>query len=238
MKLSSYDRKQIQITDLFGERFTGIADYCDSEYCLNEFGNSENGIRIGNCVIYESQIASIEEVERHGTAELWTQRLALRRYRLQDADNLYHFLGKDPAMYQYSGWNPYATLEMAQQTVRRFIDNYEEEHFYGWAIDFEEVLIGTIGAYDYENGRIEVGFSIVRNCWGQGYATEALKEVLWYLTQNEHIPCVTAWCAEKNTGSRRVLEKAGMQLIRTETDSLSVNGITYDKLIYEFREKS
>jgi RimJ/RimL family protein N-acetyltransferase len=138
-------------------------------------------------------------------------------------------------MYRYSGWNPYATPELAKETVRRFIGSYDDDRFYGWAIDFEDVLFGTIGAYDYEDGRIEVGFSIVRACWGRGYATEALKAVLKYLTENEGISCVTAWCAEENTGSRRVLEKAGMRLVRTETDGLEVGDRVYDRLVFELR---
>ena len=170
-----------------------------------------------------------------GTAELRTARLLLRRYRPEDADALYRDFGTDPVMFQYSGWNPYATPEMAQETVRRFIDSYQDEHFYGWVIEADEVLFGTIGAYDYEADQIEVGFSIARACWGRGYATEALKAVLLYLTENEGIPCVTAWCAAENIGSRRVLEKAGMQFIRTETEGIAVGDTTYDKRIYAYR---
>lgn len=50
----------------------------------------------------------------HGSAELWTDHLILRRYRLDDAEQLYKSLGTDSEMNKYSGWNPYASLEMAQ----------------------------------------------------------------------------------------------------------------------------
>lgn len=69
---------------------------------------------------------SIEEIEVHGTVDLWTGRMILRRYRPEDADSLYQYLGTDPSMYAYSGWNPYATLEMAQETVRGFIASYDD----------------------------------------------------------------------------------------------------------------
>ena len=105
-------------------------------------------------------------------------------------------------------------------------------------IESEDVLYGTVGAYDYKDDRIEVGFSIVRDCWGRGYATEALKAVLTYLTENEGISCVTAWCAAQNIGSRRVLEKAGMLLVGTETAGLMVGDRIYDKLIYEYKAVS
>ena len=149
---------------------------------------------------------------------------------------LYRQFGTDPAMYQYSGWNPYATEETARETVRRFLDSYGDGRFYGWAMDAEGVLSGTVGAYDYDGRQIEVGFSVAKACWGRGYATEALKKVLEYLTENEGIPCITAWCAAENIGSRKVLEKAGMRLVRTEKGGLAAGGRIYDKLTFAYRK--
>ncbi len=173
----------------------------------------------------------------HGTVELRTERMILRRYHPEDAPELYKEFGTDTEMYRYSGWNPYATPEMAQDTVRGFIENYNDDHFYGWAMESDDVLLGTIGAYDYKDDRIEVGFSIARAYWGQGYATEALKAVLEYLTDHEGISCVTAWCASENTGSKRTLEKAGMSLVKTEKGGLSVGNRVYDKLTYDYRRR-
>ena len=238
MELSKYQDKHVCVKDIYGETRAGVADCYPASYCMHEYGVDEEGIIIEDYLIYESQIASIREIEVHGSAELRTERLVLRRYRPEDADDLYKYLGSDPVMYQYSGWNPYATPEMAKETVQRFIDSYRDEHFYGWIIDSDDVLLGTIGAYDYRDGRIETGFSIKRACWGRGYAAAALKKVLWYLTENEGIPCVTAWCASENTGSRKVLEKAGMQLVRTEKGGLTVGDRIYDKLFFEYRAES
>ena len=70
---------------------------------------------------------------------------------------------------------------------------------------------------------------------GRGLATEALKKVLEYLTENEGISCVSAWCAAENVGSRKVLEKAGMQFLDTEKNALTVGDRVYDKLMYEYR---
>ena len=233
--ISRYDQKYVCIKDIYGETFTGLASYGNYDFLMCEYGGDEDGIFIENYLIYNSQIESIEEIEVHGTAEMWTERLALRRYRPEDAVPLYQYLGTDPEMYKYSGWNPYATPEMAQETVRRFIDSYDDEHVYSWVMDFDDVVIGTIGAYDYEDDQIEVGFSVVQRWQGRGYATEALTRVLEYLTENEGITCVTAWCAAENIGSKRVLEKSGMQLVDAEKDGITVGEKTYDKLIYEYR---
>ena len=238
MDLSKFDGKHVRVTDKWGETFTGMAEYGNYDFLECEYGGEEDGIFIEDCLIYNSQIVSIEEIEVHGTVELWTERLILRRYRPEDADDLYKYLGADPAMYQYSGWNPYATLEMAQETVRRFIGSYEDEHAYSWIMEVDDVIVGTIGAYDYKDDQIEVGFSVVPGWQGRGLATEALKKVLEYLTENESIPCVTAWCASENVGSQRVLEKAGMKLVDTEKDDLVVDDRVYDKLIYEYRRQA
>ena len=238
MDILKYDKKYVRIKDKYGNTILGLARYASREFLECEFGGDEDGIFIEDNLIYNSQIESIEEIVPHGTAELWTEHLVLRRYRPDDAEQLYEYLGKDPAMYKYSGWNPYATLDMAKETVQRFIESYDDENSYSWVIDAngDDVVAGTIGAYDYENGRIEVGFSIVPGWQGRGYATEALKKVLEYLTENEGIPCVTAWCSAENIASKKVLEKTGMNLVRTETQGLIVGGKTYDKLIYEYRK--
>lgn len=238
MDLSKYDEKHVRAEDIYGGTHTGVADYYDAGYCQHEFGEEEDAVIIEGYLIYESQIASIGEIEVHGCVELRTERLILRRYRPEDADGLHRYLGKDPAMWKYSGRNPYANPEMAQETVRGLIGRYDDEHFYSWVMDVDDVIVGTIGACDCQDDRIGVGFCVVKGWQDRGIATEALKKVLDYLTGNEGIACVAAWCAAEDIRSRRVLEKAGMKLIRTEKDGVTADGRVYDKLTYEYRRQA
>ena len=180
--LKKYDQKYVLIKDIYGETHIGLARYENADFLECEWGGEGDGLFIEDFLIYNDQIASIEETVVHGTAELWTEQLILRKARPEDAEELHHYLGRDPAFSRYSGWNPYATLEMAQETVRRFIEGYAEDHFYSWIMDVEDVVVGTIGAYDYKDGRIEVGFSVVKGWQGRGCATEALQKVVAYLT--------------------------------------------------------
>ena len=171
----------------------------------------------------------------HGTVTLKTGRLTLRRHRPEDAQWLFEHFGDDTSMSRYSGWNPYTTPEMARNTVQQFIDGSSDPRFYAWGIESGDTLVGTIGAYDYDGEIIEVGFSVMRGFRGHGYAAEALTAVLNYLTVNEEIPCVTAWCAAENEASRRTLEKAGMKYVATEKNGICVGDKKYDKLYYETR---
>ncbi|MDC7288709.1 GNAT family N-acetyltransferase [Blautia schinkii] len=171
-----------------------------------------------------------------GTVRLETERLVLRRHILEDAHILYLCFGRDEKMYEYSGWNPYATEEMALETVQHFLESYSDTHFYGWAIEYEGQLVGTIGAYDYDpkSSSIEIGISIARNSWGKGFASEAMQRVLVYLTEDEGITTVTAWCAENNIGSRRAMEKAGMLQTSIENNALMINDKVFGKLNFEY----
>ena len=171
-----------------------------------------------------------------GTIPLKTPRLTLRRHELRDAEPLYRNFGLDEAMFRYSGWNPYATPEAAEETVRRFVASYADPRFYGWAVERDGRLIGTVGAYDYDaaRNRIEVGFSVERASWGRGYAAEALRAVLLYLTEQEGIARVTAWCAGENAASRRTMEKAGMRRTGAEPDGLLLGGRRCCRLDYAF----
>ncbi len=169
-----------------------------------------------------------------GTIQLATDRLVLRRHIEEDAQLLHQSFGLDAEMFRYSGWNPYATEQMAEETVRQFLDSYSDNRFYGWAIEYDGRLIGTIGAYDYdpETESIEIGCSIQRVSWGKGFAGEAVKAVVSYLTEQEGIKCVKAWCATDNVGSRKVMERAGMRHVSTEKGALEIEGRKHDRENY------
>lgn len=65
MDLTKYDGKHVRITDKWGETFTGMAEYGNYSFLECEYGGEEDGIFIEDCLIYNSLIASIEEIEVH-----------------------------------------------------------------------------------------------------------------------------------------------------------------------------
>ncbi len=171
-----------------------------------------------------------------GTIMLKTERLVLRRHIIGDAEVLYKRFGIDEKMFEYTGWNPYATEEKAKKTVRQYIDSYSDDRFYGWAIESDGRLIGTIGAYDYdpEENIAEIGGSIDPDYWGKGYASEALRCVLVYLTEHEGINTVKAWCAADNIGSLKAIQKSGMLQTGVEIGALAVGKRSFDKLYFGY----
>lgn len=148
-----------------------------------------------------------------GTITLMTKRLILRKEKMEDADILYHSLGCDPEITKYTGWNPYATITSAREKVVEDLSNYNKGGCYAWIIQHGQDVVGTVGAYGYEPdiSSIEIGYSIFRSAWGNGFASEAVSEVLRYLFENEKINRVHAWCHSENKASSKVLERAGFR---------------------------
>lgn len=65
--------------------------------------------------------------------------------------------------------------------------------------------------------------------------TEAVKAIIDHAFRKLNIQRIFATCARKNVASRRVMEKCGMNRIKTERDFKSVRQgveVTFDRLIY------
>lgn len=81
---------------------------------------------------------------------------------------------------------------------------------------------------------MEVGISIAPEARGKGYAAEALQAVITYLTRDNGIRTVKAWCALGNIGSKRAMEKCGMQQTGIVHGALKIGDHTFDRLNYEY----
>ncbi|MCR5687248.1 MAG: precorrin-2 C(20)-methyltransferase [Lachnospiraceae bacterium] len=66
MDLAGYDGKNVIIRDIYGETFTGIAEYGGRDFLECEYGGDEDGIFIEDVLLYNSQIGSIEESAADG----------------------------------------------------------------------------------------------------------------------------------------------------------------------------
>ena len=63
-KLSKYDNTTVRIVCENGDTFTGACEWYPSEFNLDEFNVDEESLRIGDYMIFESQIREIELLRR------------------------------------------------------------------------------------------------------------------------------------------------------------------------------
>jgi ribosomal-protein-alanine N-acetyltransferase len=143
-------------------------------------------------------------------------RLILRQPTLKDAPRLFEFLGDVVAM-QYTHAD--ASLRECRRRIavhewRRRGDGYAP-----WTIvtKTDARIIGWGGLYDdpFDPGwGVEIGYYFDPASWGQGYATELTAACTSLADNVLQLPEVHAFAHPENTGSRRVLEKAGFELVR------------------------
>ena len=94
----------------------------------------------------------------------------------------------------------------------------------------DRTLIGETGFHGPPDGSgtVEVGYSIVPDYRGQGFAFEATRALIDEALAWPGVCRVTAACLDDNAASRKVLEKLGMRLV----------GATGDTLRFELRKST
>ena len=80
------------------------------------------------------------------------------------------------------------------------------------------LVVGGVGFYGGPDpdGRITIGYGIAEEFRGRGLTTEAIVAMVDLAADDGRVRCVVADTTVDNTASRRVLEKAGFALDRTE----------------------
>lgn len=154
----------------------------------------------------------------HGTVPLFTRRLSLRLFSMEDVPDIYATWASDPQVTRFLRWSTHQDEAETRTLVRGWCYAYDEEpDFYNWAVTEQATgrLLGSIGLTGAEPYPL-VGYALGRAYWGQGYATEALQAVCSYLTDSEGFACLAAIHAKANIASGRVLEKAGFVYDRDE----------------------
>ena len=169
--------------------------------------------------------------------ELISDNIRLRKYTLDDVDMIHRELGVDSEMFNYTGWNPFHTLESTRDMLLMYIDRYDNfDGNYAWVIEDGGRAVGTFGAYDYnsETKIIEIGYSIFIDEWGKGYASKSTKMVIDFLFSTGEVSAIRAWAAANNFASRGVLEKSGLKAISVIPGDIHVDENTVlNKVVYE-----
>ncbi|MBQ2283943.1 MAG: Asp-tRNA(Asn)/Glu-tRNA(Gln) amidotransferase subunit GatC [Agathobacter sp.] len=150
-----------------------------------------------------------------GTQTLATDRLTLRRFTIEDVEPMYYNWASDETVTKYLSWQAHASMEVTEEVVKSWIDQYDNKEVYQWAIELNDLEqpIGSIGAVNVDDNieAVEIGYCIGKEFWNQGYTTEALEEVIRFFTAEVCAARVWARHDVANPGSGKVMEKAGMK---------------------------
>jgi RimJ/RimL family protein N-acetyltransferase len=160
---------------------------------------------------------------------LETQRLILRPWREEYAESLYEY-ARDPCVGPAAGWPVHTSVENSREIIRDVLS--AEGTFAvvlretGEAVGSVGLMVGAKSNLDLPADEAEIGYWIGVPFWGRGYITEAARELIRYAFDERGIK--TLWCGwfDGNEQSRRVAEKCGFKLVRTEEKYWSLIDLT------------
>ncbi|WP_158924235.1 GNAT family N-acetyltransferase [Acidisphaera sp. S103] len=145
-----------------------------------------------------------------------TSRLILRRPTLSDVPRLFAFLGDAQAMR-----HTHADASLRQCRRRIAVHEWQRRRngYAPWTVltKADARMIGWGGLYDdpFDPGwGIEVGYYFDPAAWGNGYATELTQACTAFADDVLGVPELRAFARPGNIGSRRVLQKAGFDVVR------------------------
>lgn len=166
-----------------------------------------------------------------------TERLHLRRPRVEDAVAVFETYANDPDVTLYVTWFPHASIDETRSFMKVAVEAWEVGSGHrAWMIDRKSdgALLGSIGARVDLHGAA-IGYVLGRAHWGQGYMTEAVRAVCEAALRDPRVYRVWAWCDVENVASARVMEKAGMQregILRKFSVHPNRSDVPRDSLVY------
>jgi RimJ/RimL family protein N-acetyltransferase len=168
--------------------------------------------------------------------QIETERLVLRKPRLEDAPILFTAYMQDPEVTRYTTWRPHRQVREAEAFISAGIAAWETESRFPFVISLKQNH-EPFGMIDFQirGCTVGLGYVIARSHQGKGYATEATRAVIAWAFQQPAIYRVNASTDVENTASQKVMEKAGMLregLLRKYIVHPNISDVPRDSYIY------
>lgn len=150
-----------------------------------------------------------------GTQKLETERLILRKFKEEDAIDMFNNWASDSEVTKYLTWCAHSSVEVSKQVTGLWIASYSNTEHYQWAIELKEIgeVIGSIGLVDINNNdeNCEIGYCMGKAFWNKGIMTEAFSEVINFLFNEIGFQRIEARHDVDNPASGHVMEKCNLK---------------------------
>ena len=152
--------------------------------------------------------------------QLETERLLLRAWKPDDFEAYARFMA-DPEVTRYSAGEPMSRAD-AWRNMATFVGHWTLRGYGMWAVErkSDRVFIGRVGLWNPEGWpALEVGWTIGREYWGQGYAREAGRAAMNYAFLTQGVDRMISVIDVGNTASQKVAQGLGENLRRAPRDA-------------------
>jgi RimJ/RimL family protein N-acetyltransferase len=165
--------------------------------------------------------------------ELCSERVRLRNFRPEDVDDVFSY-ASDPLVTRHAGWeahrSPYESMAYIQRCLS---DDWGPITFAVECIP-EARVIGVVDIRIVSRlwGVGEIGYTLGRRYWGQGFNVEAGRLLIDYGFECLRLRRIQAVCGVDNRRSYRTMEKLGMIRERLVIGARAGPGRPVDHFVY------
>jgi RimJ/RimL family protein N-acetyltransferase len=151
---------------------------------------------------------------------LETDRLVLRRFTEADVDNLFGLDSDPDVMHFINGGRPTPRDVIQNELLPWFLHYYERFEGYGFWAATEKSTGEFLGWFHFRPAEgsspdePELGYRLCKSAWGKGFGTEGSRALIRKGFTEFGVQRVVASTMVVNIASRRVMEKAGLTLVR------------------------
>ena len=158
---------------------------------------------------------------------LETERLILRPFTLDDAEGLYAY-ASHPEVGPPAGWAPHKDPAESRRVIETIFLPADTLAVVRRADGRLIGSAGFVGKHRTELGEPseEVGYSLARDCWGQGLIPEAVEAILRHAFEELGYAAIWAAYYDGNRKSKRVMQKCGMTYRLSRTEAVEQLGET------------
>ena len=179
--------------------------------------------------------SDIVQFEFSRSMEKYIMNCIIRKWKLTDAKDIAVALSNKKIQDNLRDGLPYPYSEQDGIDFISSMLSANEDETFAFAITLDDKAIGSIGVFRQQNihrQTAEMGYYIAEEYWGKGIMTDAVKQICEYVFKNSDILRIYAEPFAYNTGSCRVLEKAGFQYEGTLRNNAVKNGKVIDMKMY------
>ena len=150
-----------------------------------------------------------------GTQNIETKRLLLRKFKVEDAEEMFENWAKDSENVIFLEWNAHKDAYETKSILQKWSDEYKSSKTYNWCITIKDTkeIIGSITVVKFfeDIECAEIGYVISKNHWNKGIMTEALGEVIKYLFCKVGVNRIQLKHDLDNIASGKVMIKNGLK---------------------------
>ncbi len=141
-----------------------------------------------------------------------TDRLTLRKFRPSDAAAIFANYASNPEVTKFVSWPTHQNIEDTYSFLKYTAQSWDNQTEFSFGIIENETdrLVGGAG-FQYDGGKVFIGYVLSADAWGNGYATEAAKAIVSWVKSGCNYFRIWTFCDAEHDDSANVLRKIGFK---------------------------